>query len=106
MSESILEKSYLSKILFYLGVLMLPGLLMTLVIVAMPDSALSPLSDSPSRFLFFLAYFLPGLLITRTLTDSWRKTIGIGFAYIIISPAYYFYAMDYACRLADACVEI
>lgn len=101
-----IEESYMAKLLFYAGVLMLPAILMTLIIVTAPDSALSPLSDNPSKFLFFIAYFLPGLALARTITDSWRKTIGIGIAYAIISPAYYMYAIEYACRITETCIAV
>lgn len=106
MSKANFEKSYSYKIFFYILVLALPVVLMTLVVISAPVSAVSPLSPDPSRFLFFVLYFLPGLILARNVTQSWRKTLGIGIAYAFLSPAYYTYAVDYACKIMDSCVQI
>lgn len=106
MSKADIDKSYTAKLGFYLLALALPLILMTLVVMTAPGSALSPMSPEPSKFLFFVLYFLPGLIVAKSMTQSWRRTLGIGIAYAFLSPAYYYYAVDYACRIADNCVSV
>ncbi len=106
MEQTEIEKSYPYKLAFYLMVLAIPVVLMTMIVVMAPNSALSPLSADPSRFLFFVFYFLPGLIMAKAVTKSWRKTLGIGVAYILLSPAYYSYAIDYACQIAGTCSQV
>ena len=101
------KDSYFSRLGFYAFVLILPALLMTVVEVAAPGSILSVSSTNPSKFLFFILYFLPGLILARSTTDNWRRTIGVGIAYALISPAYYLYAGQWACNLVgNNCVAV
>ncbi|MFA5592013.1 MAG: hypothetical protein WC989_01705 [Micavibrio sp.] len=105
MSKNFPEKSYMHKLAFYAFILALPLLLMTAAsLVAAQDIAAPPLTGS--GLMVFLVYFLPGIMLTRRLTESWRKTIGVGIAYAMISPAYYLYATDYACRIKDSCITV
>ncbi len=106
MGKPEIEKSYPYKLAFYLMVLAIPVVLMTMIVIMAPNSALSPLSADPSKFLFFVIYFLPGLVMARVVTQNWRKTLGIGVAYILLSPAYYRYAIDYACQIAGTCSQV
>ena len=105
MGKPEIEKSYPYKLAFYLMVLAIPVALMTMIVVMAPNSPLSPLSADPSKFLFFVFYFLPGLIMARIVTQNWRKTLGIGIAYILLSPAYYKYAIVYACQIAGTCAQ-
>lgn len=100
------QDSYLYKLGFYIFVLALPLLIMTLVETLAADSAISVSSGDPTRFLAFVVYFLPGLIIAKKTTDNWRRTIGVGIAYILISPAYYIGALQLACELGGNCVSV
>jgi len=100
------KTSYFSKLAFYAAVLFLPVILMTLVEAVIPGSAISVTNANPSKFLFFIVYFLPGLIMARSTTDSWRRTIGVGIAYAILSPGYYLYAAQWACSLGDHCISV
>jgi hypothetical protein len=101
------KTSYFSKIAFYVTVLFLPAILMTAVEIIALGSVLSVTSSSPSKFLFFIVYFLPGLIMAKGTTDSWRRMIGVGIAYIFLSPAYYLYAAQWACNFgSNGCMNV
>lgn len=100
------KKSYLGKIMFYGLVLFLPAVLMAVVEMIAADSAISVSSGDPTRFLAFIVYFLPGLVITKKVTDSWWRTLGIGIAYAVISPGYYIWALQMACDIGGHCVSV
>lgn len=100
------QKSYLFKLGFYILVLALPLVMMALVETIAPDSAISVSSGDPTRFLAFIVYFLPGLILAKKTTDNWRRTLGVGVAYILISPAYYLGALRFACEYVGNCVTI
>jgi len=100
------KKSYLGKLAFYATVLFLPAILMALVEMVAADSAISVSSGDPTRFLAFIVYFLPGLIIAKKVTDSWLRTAGIGIAYALISPGYYLWAMQMACNIGGHCVSV
>lgn len=106
MASNAFEKSYLYKLGFYLLVLALPLVLMTLVEMVAAGSAISATSQSPSKFLMFLVYFLPGIIMAKRTTDSLRRTIGVTVAYILVTPAYYLYAVQMACTLGNSCVAV
>jgi hypothetical protein len=103
---STFERSYTYKLGFYIMVLALPMLIMAVVETLAAGSAISVSGGNPSRFLAFLIYFLPGLIITKNTTDSWRRTLGIGIAYALISPAYYIGAVELSCKLGANCVSV
>jgi hypothetical protein len=91
---------------FYIFALALPLILMTIVEMAAADSAISVSSPNhPAHILTFIVYFLPGLIIARKTTDSWRRTIGVGIAYVFCSPFYYLTALRLACTLGGHCVS-
>ena len=98
--------SYTYKLAFYLGVLVLPLIIMALVETIAAGSAISATSMDRSRFIAFVIYFLPGLVITRNVTDSWRRTLGVGIAYAMISPAYYIGAVQLSCSLGGHCIAV
>lgn len=101
------KRSYTSKLGFYAFVFLLPPALMTLVEIVMPGSFLSVTSDDPSKFLFFLVYFLPGIIMARSTTDSWRRTIGVGIGYMLLAAPYYLFAAKLACDLGSrGCLNV
>lgn len=100
------KKSYIGKLAFYAIVLFLPAILMAVVEMVAADSAISVSSGDPTRFLAFIVYFLPGLVFTKKSTDSWIRTLGVGIAYALISPAYYLWAMQMACNIGGHCVSV
>lgn len=104
--SSVIEKSYTAKLGFYIGVLALPTLLMMAVESLAGGSSISVSGGDPTRFLAFVVYFLPGLIWARKATESWWRTMGVGIAYIIISPAYYFAALRFACEVGARCVSV
>ncbi len=106
MTSRAFEHSYLYKLGFYVFVLVLPLVLMTLVELVAAGSAISASSQSPSKFLMFLVYFLPGIWIAKRTTDSLRRVVGVAVAYIFITPAYYIYALQMACTLGHSCVAV
>jgi len=106
MASDAFGHSYSYKLVFYALVLLLPLVLMTGVESIAAGSAISITGDNPSKFLMFLAYFLPGLLITRQKTHSTRRILGMAVAYIMLTPAYYLYAIQFACRMAESCVSV
>lgn len=101
-----LDRSYPFKLGFYIFVLALPLLLMGIIETIAADSSISVSSGDPTRFLAFLVYFLPGLVMTRNVSDSWWRTMGVGIAYAMISPAYYVGALQIACDLGSHCVSV
>lgn len=100
------KKSYFGKLAFYAVVLILPAILMALVEMLAADSGISVSSGDPTRFLAFVVYFLPGLVFTKKTTDSWWRTLGVGIAYALISPAYYLWALQMACEIGGHCLSV
>ncbi len=100
------HESYLYKLGFYVFVLALPLVLMAGVETFAADSSISVSSGDPTRFLAFLVYFLPGLIMTKNVTDSWWRTIGVGVAYALISTAYYVGALQFACKFGGHCLSV
>jgi hypothetical protein len=98
--------SYIYKLGFYIFVLALPLIIMALVEAVAAGSAISVSSGDPTRFLAFLIYFLPGLVIAKNTTDSWWRTMGVGIAYVLISPAYYLGALQFACNFGGHCTAV
>lgn len=100
------NKSYLGKLFFYAFILFLPAILMALVEMVASDSAISVSSGDPTRFVAFIVYFLPGLVIAKKTTDRWIRTLGVGVAYALISPAYYIWALQIACNVGGHCTSV
>ncbi len=100
------KHSYSYKLGFYILVLALPMLIMAAVETLAAGSAISVSNGDPTRFVAFLIYFLPGLVVTRNVTDSWWRTLGVGIAYALISPAYYIGALQLSCNIGGSCVSV
>ena len=98
--------SYSYKLGFYLVVLALPMLIMAAVETFAADSPISVSSGDPTRFLAFLVYFVPGLVMVKPTTDSWWRMVGVLVAYTLISPAYYIGALELACQVGKHCVSV
>jgi hypothetical protein len=106
MTDNDFDRSYLFKLVFYVFVLALPAIIMGIIETMAADSSISVSSGDPTRFFAFLVYFLPGLIWTKKVTDSWWRTLGIGIAYALISPAYYLAALQISCNLGGHCVSV
>lgn len=99
------KDSYVHKLGFYIFVLALPLAIMAVVETFAASSAVSVSSaDHPAHIITFIVYFLPGLIMTKKHTDSWWRTMGVGIAYAMISPAYYLGALQFACNFGGHCI--